>query len=228
MVGGKLERVLRERELVFAPLPSTQQTTNLPGRTPSTGRLELACHTYMGVVPLLIGGVAGILAWLVRANDGWKDWWSGWALALALCFLGELIYFYIPFRGPGRWRRRSTIDQTGETGKTRQPLKELRRCSARERTFIREGCGCLEMALARGGRVLQLISSESSSIRPTNLSFRSSSLFSRSLPYEPESYIFPDPCHFPLVPHSPSTIVLRFSNSVKSFGLRQQLFKLKR
>lgn len=40
-------------------------------------------------LPLLVGAGAGAFAWLVRTNDGWKDWWSGWALAAALCFLGE-------------------------------------------------------------------------------------------------------------------------------------------
>ncbi|GAA5992859.1 hypothetical protein JCM5350_002169 [Sporobolomyces pararoseus] len=40
--------------------------------------------------PLLIGAIAGGLAWFVRTNDGWKDWWSGWALAAALCFLAYL------------------------------------------------------------------------------------------------------------------------------------------
>ncbi|GAA5876799.1 hypothetical protein JCM16303_006289 [Sporobolomyces ruberrimus] len=41
-------------------------------------------------LPLLVGAGAGAFAWLVRTNDGWKDWWSGWALAAALCFLAYL------------------------------------------------------------------------------------------------------------------------------------------
>ena len=42
-----------------------------------------------GAIPLLIGAISGGLAWYWRTNDAWKDWWSGWALAAALCFLGE-------------------------------------------------------------------------------------------------------------------------------------------
>ncbi|GAA6011253.1 hypothetical protein JCM11491_006775 [Sporobolomyces phaffii] len=44
----------------------------------------------MSYTPLLVGAGAGGVAWLVRTNDGWKDWWSGWALAAALCFLAYL------------------------------------------------------------------------------------------------------------------------------------------
>jgi len=39
--------------------------------------------------PLLIGALVGGLGWLSRTKDGWTEWWSGWALATALCFLGE-------------------------------------------------------------------------------------------------------------------------------------------
>ncbi|GAA5897339.1 zinc ribbon domain-containing protein [Sporobolomyces salmoneus] len=45
----------------------------------------------MSAISLVIGGIAGGLAWFGRTNGaGLTDWWSGWALALALCFLAYL------------------------------------------------------------------------------------------------------------------------------------------
>ncbi|GAA6062331.1 hypothetical protein JCM10212_006581 [Sporobolomyces blumeae] len=46
----------------------------------------------MTYTPLAVGAGAGALAWVVRtgANDLVGDWWSGWAIAAALCFLAYL------------------------------------------------------------------------------------------------------------------------------------------
>jgi len=45
--------------------------------------------------PLLIGAAVGGIGWTLRTRDGWTEWWSGWALAAALCFLGESHYLYV-------------------------------------------------------------------------------------------------------------------------------------
>ncbi|GAA5938806.1 uncharacterized protein JCM15063_004874 [Sporobolomyces koalae] len=44
----------------------------------------------MSYTPLLVGATAGAFGWTVRTKDGWTDWWSGWAIAAALCFLAYL------------------------------------------------------------------------------------------------------------------------------------------
>lgn len=49
--------------------------------------------------PLLIGAAVGGLGWLLKTKDGWTDWWSGWALAVALCFLGESYNLSLVFTG---------------------------------------------------------------------------------------------------------------------------------